>query len=605
MKQILSKVLIMSLIGVAVGGYSCKKVTPLPNNPSITLSTQTIRLENEASSAEIEVISNVEWTSLLDSDAGEWLSITPTEGGASAEAVKVIITVKANESALERKGLISFAHKRGAQEVVLTVTQGPKLTPLQKDSLALVDLYNDAKGHAWGSPWDLEEEMNSWAGVFLDVVDGEMRVVKVDLAARLLNGKMPESLANLTAIHTFIITDAAFKQELPEYIATKWPRLTFLALCGSGFFGSIPDVYYDMANIEVMDLYLNQLTGGISPKIGQLTKLTRIQLNNNPLGGTIPAEIGMLKNCYDISLHMCELEGEIPSEIGNMTALKAVQLQSNNLTGSIPESVSTLDKLEHFEVSNCGVSGNLPSFAGCPKLWDIRMSYTNLNGELPKSWATLNSIEVLQLNHNKLTGTIPTEWADIENLNAMILDHNNLTGTLPGYVSNMQYLSVNSNKLTGELPVEMYSSTKLLEIELDSNEFVCVISPDFFRLPSLSKVSIRGMEGVSGTLPVDIEKMKGLQNMYLDGCSFSGEIPASIFTINNLQSLHLKNNDFTGVIPREIITARILAGFSCSGNRLSGALDPLIQKMVLWNDGWDAAVNICPQQTGYVLTNCQ
>ncbi|CAL5052387.1 unnamed protein product [Urochloa decumbens] len=77
------------------------------------------------------------------------------------------------------------------------------------------------------------------------------------------------------------------------------------------------------------------LSGRLSPSIGNLTNLESIQLQRNNLTGPIPAEVGKLAK------------------------LKKISLSHNHFYGEMPSSVSHLRSLQYFLVGNpliCGVN---------------------------------------------------------------------------------------------------------------------------------------------------------------------------------------------------------------------------------------------------------
>jgi hypothetical protein len=101
----------------------------------------------------------------------------------------------------------------------------------------------------------------------------------------------------------------------------------------------------------------NQLTGTISPEIGELTNLHTLWLSENTFTGSIPSELFTLENLIKLHLFDNQLTGEIPSEIGNLTNLERIQLHTNQLTGSIPETLCNLSNLTwSLEFSSYSVS---------------------------------------------------------------------------------------------------------------------------------------------------------------------------------------------------------------------------------------------------------
>ena len=90
----------------------------------------------------------------------------------------------------------------------------------------------------------------------------------------------------------------------------------------------------------------NQLTGEISPELGNLVNLQGLLLNYNQLTGEIPPELGNLVNLQGLLLGYNRLTGEIPPELGNLVNLQGLLLGYNRLTGEIPPELGNLVNLQ-------------------------------------------------------------------------------------------------------------------------------------------------------------------------------------------------------------------------------------------------------------------
>lgn len=95
-----------------------------------------------------------------------------------------------------------------ASQLVLytdTITVASVLTMLQRDSLALVDLYNDTNGTQWlnDENWLTPNPVSTWYGVYLT---GD-RVTLLALSENNLSGQLPESLGNLTNLERLVMSN--------------------------------------------------------------------------------------------------------------------------------------------------------------------------------------------------------------------------------------------------------------------------------------------------------------------------------------------------------------------------------------------------------------
>lgn len=174
------------------------------------------------------------------------------------------------------------------------------LTDFQKDSLALVALYNNTNGVDWtnNENW-LTGAVSTWHGITVSV----NRVTQIDLNNNNLSGTIPFELSHLT-------------------------------------------------NLSYLRLNNNQLSGSILSQIGNLLKLSQLYLDHNQLTGSVPIELYNLTNLMDLYLNDNQLSGVLQSEIGNLINLTMLYLMNNQFTGPLPSEILNCNKLEHFNLNN-------------------------------------------------------------------------------------------------------------------------------------------------------------------------------------------------------------------------------------------------------------
>ena len=79
-------------------------------SPSITLSANTLELEQTEDQGTITLTANYDWVVKVPSSVSSWLTVSPTSGAASEDPQTITVTVKENKvlmmtSMLRKKGM--------------------------------------------------------------------------------------------------------------------------------------------------------------------------------------------------------------------------------------------------------------------------------------------------------------------------------------------------------------------------------------------------------------------------------------------------------------------------------------------------------------------
>ncbi|KAL6909623.1 hypothetical protein ACP4OV_001282 [Aristida adscensionis] len=102
------------------------------------------------------------------------------------------------------------------------------------------------------------------------------------------------------------------------------------------------------------------LSGLLSPSIGNLTNLENVLLQNNNITGPIPAQIGKLTKLKTLDLSSNHLYGEIPTSVGHLESLQYLRLNNNTLSGPFPSASANLSQLIFLDLSYNNLSGPIP-----------------------------------------------------------------------------------------------------------------------------------------------------------------------------------------------------------------------------------------------------
>ncbi|KAH7515122.1 hypothetical protein FEM48_Zijuj11G0162500 [Ziziphus jujuba var. spinosa] len=159
------------------------------------------------------------------------------------------------------------------------------------------------------------------------------------------------------------------------------------------------DAYLHVQELRLLNL---NLSGKLSPRIGNLPYLTILLLNGNQISGPLPEELGYLPK------------------------LVMFQVDQNHISGSIPKSFSKLKKVQHFHFNNNSLSGQIPSeLSEIPEIIHILLDNNNLSGYLPPELGQIEKLRILyvtcasllQLDNNNFGGSIiPDSYATMPKL---------------------------------------------------------------------------------------------------------------------------------------------------------------------------------------------
>jgi hypothetical protein len=157
---------------------------------------------------------------------------------------------------------------------------------------------------------------------------------------------------------------------------------------------------------------------------------------------------------------------------------------------------------------------------------------------------------------NELTGRVDT-MLDVnrqQNLTTLQLSNNQLSGPLPDYLSLFPLLNVFaavSNCFTGSIPLSLCDSESLVTLALDGLQAATSCQQRLF--------------------PAALEGSVVANALYSIRSPLSGGVPACLFAMN-LTTLHLSGNGLTGTLPDDVEISPSLTDLSLSHNKLTGSI---------------------------------
>ncbi|KAL8557762.1 hypothetical protein ACS0TY_005026 [Phlomoides rotata] len=315
-------------------------------------------------------------------------------------------------------------------------------------------------------------------------------------------------------------------------------RVTSLGLTSLGITGKISGDIAGLTELDSLDMSFNLgLTGPISPRLGDLKKLTTLILAGCGFTGSIPSELGNLSELTYLALNTNNLNGEIPPSLGRLSKLYWLDLAQNKFTGKIPvssninpEDSSGLDQLKlakHFHFNQNQLSGEIPTklFGSDMSLIHVLFDGNQFEGSIPPTVTSVQTLEALRLDRNNLNGPVPPDLNTLPNIIELNLAHNRLSGLLPD--------------LTG--------LNSLSYVDLSNNSFIPSEAPEWFStLQSLDTLVIEDGP-LNGKVPSEVFSLPQIKNVNLRKNAFNGNLTLSRGISQQLQEVNLENNTISAV----------------------------------------------------------
>uniref|UniRef100_R7W154 Tyrosine-sulfated glycopeptide receptor 1 n=1 Tax=Aegilops tauschii TaxID=37682 RepID=R7W154_AEGTA len=331
------------------------------------------------------------------------------------------------------------------------------------------------------------------------------------------------------------------------------------------------------------------LEGRLSPSLGNLTDLLRVNLSHNSLSGGLPLELVSSDSIVVLDVSFNRLRGDM-QELPSSTArpLQVLNISSNLFTGGFPSTWKVMNNLVALNASNNSFTGQIPSYlcSSSSLLAVVDLCYNQFTGSIPPGLGNCSMLRVLKAGHNHLRGALPNELFDASLLEYLSLPNNHLNGKLDGAqiikLRNLANLNLGGNYFSGKIPDSIGQLKKLEELHLDHNK-------------------------MSGELPSALSNCTNLITVDLKSNHFNGELTKVNFSsLLSLRNLDLLYNNFTGTIPESIYSCSKLAALRISGNNLHGQLSPRIaslKSLTFLSLGFNNFTNIT--NTLRILKNCE
>ncbi|KAJ3197301.1 hypothetical protein HDU82_001495 [Entophlyctis luteolus] len=184
----------------------------------------------------------------------------------------------------------------------------------------------------------------------------------VDLSNVVAKGDFPEEIGLLTAVTNINLSGRLLTGRLPPVIGNL-TLLVHLVIEKASIGGPIPDEIGKLVMLETLNLNDNCLSGRIPETVACLSKLTKLNLSHNKLTGPFTHKLFQLRALKDLLLNDNELDGKLPDQviepslspfpfgIESLSSIKTIDIRHNKFTGYVPQSWYALKTLTTLKTS--------------------------------------------------------------------------------------------------------------------------------------------------------------------------------------------------------------------------------------------------------------
>ncbi|KAK7391298.1 hypothetical protein VNO78_19712 [Psophocarpus tetragonolobus] len=380
-----------------------------------------------------------------------------------------------------------------------------------------------------------------------------------------LSDKLPAWIFTQSSLKYLTIADSTTSFEPLDKFWSFATQLEYISLRNNTING-------DMSNVSLSSKVVwfveNNLRGGIPHISPQVVVLI---LRNNSLSGSISHLLCHnsrdKRNLQYLDMSYNRLTGELTDCWNNWESLVLINLRFNNLTGRIPDSMGSLSNLRFLYLKSNKFFGEVPfSLRNCKNLRILDLCRNNLSGVIP-NWLG-QSVEGLELRSNQFSGNIPTQLCQLHSLMVISLASNRLSGPIPNCLHNItamlsNYSAAHKVGFTLNFPgfsVDLSCSIPML---IKGNEL------PYFNVMNAIDLSSNNL---SGSVPLEIYMLTGLQSLNLSHNHLVGTIPQEIGNLLQLEAIDLSANNFSGVIPESMSALNYLSALNLSFNNFMGKI---------------------------------
>ncbi|XP_020201273.2 receptor-like protein EIX1 [Aegilops tauschii subsp. strangulata] len=473
------------------------------------------------------------------------------------------------------------------------------------------------------------EDCCTWKGVRCSYRTGH--VVKLNLRGKSNcypvdenRGEISHSLVSLQQLRYLDMSCNNFNgAKIPESIGSL-PSLRYLNLSYNWFYGRVPPQIGNLSKLTYLDLkpsdsFSLELYSGDVHWLSHLSSLKHLDLSHMNLTAAVDwvHQVNMLPALRKLYLQYTGIRNRV-AFLGqsNLTALEVLDISGNNFSTTIsPNWFWNTTSLTYLNLKGCNFRGPIPdSIGNMTSLEQVYFQRNNLMATMiPYGFRNLCSLKILDLEQSNTSGDITELMERLPNcpsnmLQILDFSYNNISGALPnwpGPLTNLTYLVLSGTNITGPIPEWIGALTELVSLELGGNRLNGIVTE--YHLKGLKDLKFLGLHNTDLQIKVSpnwIPPFK-LQAIFLASLQLGPAFPPWLRSQTGLQLLHMSNASITA-IPAWFWVAFSRTNFiDLSDNEITGTLPATLefmstQKMVLSNNRLIGMVPKFPRNTEYM-----
>ncbi|CAL5023928.1 unnamed protein product [Urochloa decumbens] len=335
------------------------------------------------------------------------------------------------------------------------------------------------------------------------------------------------------------------------------------------------------AAVVAVSLPSMRLQGIVSPSLGGLPSLSRLDLSCNALSGGLPPAILSSGSIAVLDVSFNRLTGDLPSS--SSTTMRVLNISSNLFIGEFPSDTwKAMSNLVALNASNNSFHGRMASSfcnSSPASVAILDVSYNKFSGCIPAGLGNCSALEVLKAGNNMLSGALPDELFNASSLEYLSFPNNGLHGILDGALltnlRNLVHLDVGGNWLNGKIPDSIGDLRRLEVLHLDHNDMSGELPSAFSNCTNLIVIDLRNNYFSGELTTVNFSTLINLKMLDLLYNRFTGTIPDSIYSCSNLNALRLSDNKLHGQLSPRIANLKSLVFLSASFNNFTNITNAL------------------------------